>query len=668
MKHLSFIISLFILLPLFSFSQEFSRHCGMPDAPPIPTEGFGGGCVAQTDWDNFNGLAYQPFNQDIQDLTVKVNFIFWETEDPIIEWDGTVSHGNFDLDNPVHLTFLNAVVNDMNARIGDINFPNDLGCLNAEEDFLQMGKIQFDVEMYNITDTYLWDITNATETPACGTGGPIEWYCPNNWCDEYTDQAYDKLNQAGVRNAINVFWGQEGPVFHQIIVDNIPPPGATDFTSIASSTDCSEFPGDQDNLNQRLRVAMTNEYFAYRFGDLVDDQYPNGPLISGDAAHYGISRVTLHELGHSLSLGHIFDCPENVMDDGGAQNVFRPDQLGRMHRALHLTSVRNHVVCEQRDKYTRVITDTERWTFNTKIYSSIIIDRDAELTICGEVFMPRGGSIIVRNGGRLILDGGTISIDREEYENCPDETWLGIFVHGNPDRFHSEVDINNQQSDDPGILLMRNGSLIERSRFGVQLSSNLRIGWSEEEDATHNYEDIESSDVYTFTDYYYPGGIIQAENSTFRNNGQAAYLPHYDHANASFFDNCTFELIDTPESPFDNDNTTRGVTVLQSRGVTFTDCTFRDINGPGIAIANGQANILSRNEFETCTYGIYAVGTDPFGENTIIGLAENELDDRNSFLRNGNGIYLGGVSGININNNLFEEKHLLCKCKWGNWV
>lgn len=199
-SHRVFLLFLLFLTFSFAYTQQAAWQCGTPDAPP--PSGVTGSCTNDTDW-NFIP-AYRPYNQDMRDLTVKVNFIFWETEDPITEWDGTVSHGNFDLSNPDHAAYLNLAINDLNARIGDLNFPNESQCLNANDldlgQYLQFGKIQFDVEMYFIQDTYLWDITNATSS---GCGGNPQFYCPNSWCDEYTDRVYQKLTQANVRNAIN---------------------------------------------------------------------------------------------------------------------------------------------------------------------------------------------------------------------------------------------------------------------------------------------------------------------------------------------------------------------------------------------------------------------------------------------------------------------------------
>ncbi|WP_367388444.1 T9SS type A sorting domain-containing protein [Lewinella sp. LCG006] len=570
-------------------------------------------------------------------LKVKVNFIFWEHETPLVEPDGSSSYGNFDLSDPDEAQFIDNMIADMNARIRDINIPNNNNCLVAtDSDFgqhLPDARIEFDVEKYVIRDSYLWNIQNATDGA---------FYCPTAWAAEYTDRAFQKLAQAGVRDGIHVFFGQEGTPYQRLLVDGDVSIVNGNFSSFASSTDCSEFPGEQGNLNQRQRVAMTNEYLAYRFKQLADSD-PNDGMVSF-YDFYNASRVTVHELGHSLSLGHVQTCDENIMHDledngAGPRNFLTPTQLGEMHRSLYIESARQHVVCEIGGVQPRYIVDDQTWAFDTKMYSDLVLEPGASLTICGNLYMPDGGRIIVKNGARLIIDGGLVSLNREEYENCPDAFWQGIFVIGNPDRIHANVDVFNLLPDDPGVVLLSNQATLERARVAITAANDFRRAGTPPPPG-------QPSPATPETALY--GGIVQAENAIFRNNIIGVSIANYGFDNASFFSGCQF---------FSDDESARfGVMVHRSRNIDFNDCTFSQINGTGISVNNGQVNVLRGNTFSDSDYGIYGVGFDPLGETIIVG-AEDEDLNRNEFNTNGVGIYAGGVYNIEIYSNDFRNNN-----------
>jgi len=130
-----------------------------------PPYNFSGGCLNLTPWSL--SRAYRPYDPDITRLLVKVNFIFWEHQTPLVESDGTITHGNFDMNDPVQRQFINNFIAEMNSRVGDLNLPTNTTCFNASDldlgQYIQFSKIQFDVQTYNIRDSYLWNIQNATD-------------------------------------------------------------------------------------------------------------------------------------------------------------------------------------------------------------------------------------------------------------------------------------------------------------------------------------------------------------------------------------------------------------------------------------------------------------------------------------------------------------------------
>jgi hypothetical protein len=101
-----------------------------------------------------------------------------------------------------------------------------------------------------------------------------------------------------------------------------------------------------------------------------------------------------------------------------------PEQAGRMHRALSLTSARKYV---QGSPYTTTpitITSNETWDFNTRIYQDIVVKAGATLTVKCFIDFSSQSKLIVEKGGTLVLDGCTLTCGQ------PGRMWRGIEVHG----------------------------------------------------------------------------------------------------------------------------------------------------------------------------------------------------------------------------------------------
>ena len=172
-----------------------------------------------------------------------------------------------------------------------------------------------------------------------------------------------------------------------------------------------------------------------------------------------------------------------------------------------------------------------------------MIDSLATLTITGTLHCASSARIIVRPGGKLIVDGGTLT------NACTGEMWQGIFVEGNRNLHQTEA---NQ-----GTVVLRNGAVIENALRGIRTGA--------------------PGDNWNTT-----GGIVQCSNSTFHNNRKSVeFLSYADvisgtniRDNLGSFSNCTFTV--------DNDNLFASnstafdahATLWDVKGVTFEGCTF----------------------------------------------------------------------------------------------
>jgi hypothetical protein len=527
-------------------------------------------------------------------LVIHVNFIFWTVPGGLE--DGTT--GNFNPSNVSDMWIVDGVRDEINRRISNLVDPESQVCYqNSEPPYVVDAKIRFDVKYYWIEDGTAWNIENAQNGSA---------YCPGGWDSEYAGLVDQRLAENNVREGINVFFVNEGTAYQLLVIDT----ATTDYNGTASLKDCSEL--SLSNLDQRLRVAMVNEYLGVRFSR---DVHPTN--WDSLQAVYGIGRILLHELGHSLGLGHIpstVNCPQNLMTEAFSSqlNYLTSDQIRIMHERLHRRSVRKYVTCESTYNQPRVLTGQHTWAFDTKIYTDIILESGAELLICGNVYMPKLGAIHVKRGAKLIVDGGTISFNRQEYDDCPDQYWAGIFVWGNKDKIHADVDPEDLQEDDPGVVIIQNDAVIEYALNGVN---------------TYRF------DLFWLEDYW--GGIVIAENSTFLNCGRSVFFMPYKYPNASRFTGCDFI------STLGNSNT--GVTIWRTNGITFEDCTFLNLGNEGIRSISSRTIVTSGCRFEEMAHGIYALSEMPLTGSLIVGTSNDTLPP-NVFTQNTSGIYAIGLN------------------------
>ena len=158
-----------------------------------------------------------------------------------------------------------------------------------------------------------------------------------------------------------------------------------------------------------------------------------------------------------------------------------------------------------------VVNDTTWYENNRLLLSNVTIDSNVTLTITGALYCTDSARIIVRPGGKLVVDGGTLT------SACDAEMWPGITVLG-----HSG---QRQIAQNQGSVELRNGAVIEHARCGILLGAD-------ENDTLHT------------------GGILSATDASFRNCARAInFRPYADitidpnfccRANKSFCTRVTF--------------------------------------------------------------------------------------------------------------------------------
>ena len=184
--------------------------------------------------------------------------------------------------------------------------------------------------------------------------------------------------------------------------------------------------------------------------------------------------------------------------------------------------------------------------------STVTVHSGATLGVIGSIGFGQNAKVIVKRGGRMVVDDGLLTkLDCAEF-------WTGVIIEGNA-RI-AQDDSSVPQNLKAGKMTVKNGAVIEHAKYAVSMNP-LHLPWP---------------------NHYYYGGLINASNSTFRNNQKAVGFMKYYHDDLSSFTNVTFENHQTATSHWAN----HGVVY---DGCTFTDYANRAILGidAAITVANG---------------------------------------------------------------------------------
>ena len=192
------------------------------------------------------------------------------------------------------------------------------------------------------------------------------------------------------------------------------------------------------------------------------------------------------------------------------------------------------------------VSSNTTWSSKVSLPVPVTIDSLATLTIADTLFCTPSSRIIVRPGGKLIVDGGTLT------SACDGEMWQGIYVEGHRNQ--------HQTAADQGTVQLINGAVVENALRGV-------------------YTGAPGENWHT------TGGIITADSVTFRNCAKAVeYLSYADTTYPGFvndnwgsFQNCTFTVDDNNLFAANNTDFLAHVTMWDVKGVRFTRCRFEDV-------------------------------------------------------------------------------------------
>lgn len=190
------------------------------------------------------------------------------------------------------------------------------------------------------------------------------------------------------------------------------------------------------------------------------------------------------------------------------------------------------------------ISTSTTWNTDISIFGNAKIETGSTLTITGNAYFGENAKLIVEHGAKLIIDGGLLT----NSVGCGDNFWEGIVLEGEVNT--PQGSINNTAQP---VVIVSNGASIEGAEIGI-LSDH--------------------------------GGIIVADECTFRNNMRAIKFTHfqnttlsgnYDKRNISSFNKCTFTVDDDYIGQTGYLTQFHEHVLLQNvDGITFKECHFED--------------------------------------------------------------------------------------------
>lgn len=520
-------------LSIFPASLIAQTHCYSEEGTPSITNS---GLVNCGNRDNYIPTATTPIK------TVKLMFHIMQREEPFPK-------DNFDENNPAHVAYLNGLVDRLNSLFSNCNVMW-CNCDWQSTGYNRDSRIRFELQ-----DIKYWR-SNAGYNNQSGLYS--DTYCLNNFgiCKD---------------EILNIFFCQ--------------------------------ISGTVGGYGPPSHVMMFNQYSEYLDG--VTDTWGPGNLLG-------------HECGHTFGLPHSFcgrysdmcqseytdcisrfcqsretdcQCSNNMMSGARLSDFISPMQMGQMHMTLLNSSVSKYLKPSFEPNLETEITGAVEWETARLADRSIRIKPGGSLTIKCNLLMPENAQIIVERGARLIIDGGKISTKGVARTSCSNnipkfERWQGVQVWGNTNVTATQGMLNETYqllSSDPGIVIMKNGAIIENAQIGIY-GQQRGTPWT--------------SQLEHF------GGLISVDDGMFTNCRKAVeYISHTPKTVTSTFQNCTIRQTYLSTSLTNQVSDFEGVTAWQTNGMIFKEnCKFLNLE-KGVVLGNSTATIV-KSTFEFNKYGV----------------------------------------------------------------
>lgn len=198
----------------------------------------------------------------------------------------------------------------------------------------------------------------------------------------------------------------------------------------------------------------------------------------------------------------------------------------------------------------KTITTNTTWDNPKTVFGNLIVEAGAVLTITSKVYFGPNSRFIVKQNGKVVVDGGELTAA------CMGEAWKGIEVWGT----YSQNQSPSSQPTYQGMLVLNNSTVSHA---------------------------VEAVQVWEPGNYNSTGGVVITSNTKFLNNKRSVSFLSYKNmltstsevANRSSFSRTTFEI---------NEEYRQGATFLSHismwdvKGISISGCDFQDARSSSI--------------------------------------------------------------------------------------
>jgi len=596
---------------------------------------------------DLNNLHYTPIK------TIRVNVHFMQKETPL-------PAGNFDIDNETEMEWIENLFENVNNYFSNICSPSDpLECVCASSCNITDTRIRFQIVNFyehQSNVNYLASGSTLFNTYAINTDTELNIF-------------FKGTDDGTINGATNILPSFNLSLSTYITMDDVYYGFLNNpYALYSGSSNLAHEFGHAFGLLHTYEPTCCPETCDIANIDYLDDVFGSAVI--------GCPNICWLDYGWGCDVNSSLNtCTNNMMGGTAESCYFSPEQIGRMQRSLHLYHTRKYVIDCPSTTQEFIVSSNEIWDFNMRLYHAIIrVSPGTSLTIKCKLILPTDARIIIEKGAKLIVDGGTIT------KSC-DGLWQGIEVWGNssytahPTKNDIVTGAYPSSAAHHGVVWIKNGGTIAYARNAI---------------TTSKYDD------YANQNYY--GGIVLAENSTFRNNKRSAEFMKYDYYpydadddNISEFKNCTFIIDDDYPA---SETCAYHLSMWDVDGVAFTDNVYLDnrttLSGSTQAIYSIDATykvnsilcsppppntcIGDYNYFEGFMRGIHAananyrplnieINTGVFEDNTrgiLLSNVKNSLIINNTFriqdnIVNSYGLYLEDCENYQVENNYFSS-------------
>lgn len=347
--------------------------------------------------------------------------------------------------------------------------------------------------------------------------------------------------------------------------------------------------------NSQIELGKDGKLYLANTTSLATIGNSNSPGVDGSGLIWNNSALSilynLNQLGHPTN-------SENM------KLYILPDQVDGMDYSAYYTEVSTEC-CVANTTYSTTTypkeqSGTQSWTTSSNPFGNtntitvkdeLIIKTGANITATGLRFeFAPDAKLVIEQGARFTANSCTFTVNTE-CENSP--MWNGIEVHG-PSA--------NKQWYDAGRFIA-NSSTIEHSYLGA-----------------HNFATVKSGTPGVFwEDYTFKrGGVIQATNTTFKNNHRGTVFFGFENRSIlnlpindeSKFDNCIFQTSAQLNKP-SLTPTVIMAHLFDVQGVNFYGCDFKNTasyaaipyidRGMGISANNCLITVTKKCNVVNCT-------------------------------------------------------------------